>query len=192
MKAKTLAISTIVLIVLIVAGATMAWFTAGSPTIANKFNMGSVEVEVVEEFQEVNDVTIGVNYDKKVWVESRGTKNTYVRVRLVPEWSSNPSLPVSNVELIFADDIDQYWEDNTGVNGDGYFYYKYYLTTGKPVTSLLLKGVKFNNLVGYEDATFTLKVVAEGVQITHDAYQDVWGFDELPFTVLGPNPYPLP
>ena len=177
MKAKTLAISTIVLIVLIVAGATMAWFTTDA-NASNKFKMGTVDVIVVEEdFPDggYSEVTTGVTYTKNVQVQSIGTKKTYVRVRLVPEWS-DPSLPVSNAILNLADNED--WILHT----DGYYYFKYYLTTNQ-LTSKLLEKVTFTELGSeYNGKIFTLKVVAEGVQITHEAWKVVWGLNELPFT----------
>ena len=176
MKAKTLAISTIVLILVLIAGATMAWFIHSPPAIANGFTMGTVEVIVVEEFPNggYGEVTAGETYTKNVQVQSLGTKNTYVRVRLVPEWSDS-SLPVSNVQLNMANNSD--WI----LHSDGYYYFKYYLTTNQ-LTSKLLESVTFTELgPEYEEEVFTLKVVAEGVQITHEAWEDVWGLSELPF-----------
>lgn len=192
MKTKLMAVSTILLMVLMIAGGTMAWFNSSTGTINNEFKMGTVDVVVVEEFPEegYNKVTTIEPYTKNVRVQSLGSKKTYVRVRLVPQWS-DPSLPVSNVQLTFAGDMGEYWYDNTKV--DGYYYYKYYLTKEKPETSDLLASVKFTELgPEYDEATFTLKVVAEGVQITNNAYQDVWGLGDLPYNIVDPNPYTRP
>lgn len=177
MKAKTLAISTIVLIVVLIAGATMAWFFHSPAAIANEFTMGTVKVIVVEEFPDggYSEVITGETYTKNVQVKSLGTKNTYVRIRLVPEWS-DPNLPVSNVQLNMVNNSD--WVLHT----DGYYYFEYYLKTNQ-LTSKLLESVTFAELgPEYGDAVFTLKVVAEGVQITHEAWKDVWGLNNLPFT----------
>jgi predicted ribosomally synthesized peptide with SipW-like signal peptide len=179
MKAKTIAISTILLIVLVVAGATMAWFTMRA-NADNKFNLGTVEVEVVENYPPVNEVKTNVDYTKEVSVRSLGSKNTYVRVRLVPEWS-DPSLPVSNVVL----NLSNIYDGTNGdwvANDDGYYYFRFYLTKDQ-TTSKLLGSVTFTELgPEYENAQFTLKVVAEGVQITHEAWRDVWELEDLPFT----------
>lgn len=172
MKRKGIVISTIALLVLAV-GISMAWFTSGE-SVGNKFNMGTIEVEVLEPgFTDLN-VTEATTYEKNVQVISRGTKRTYVRVKLIPEWSE-PSLPVSNVVFNLAQNSD--W-----VNGDdGYYYFIYYLTENQ-TTSLLLESVTITSLgPEYKGQTLTIKAIAEGVQITHDAWQDIWGITELPF-----------
>jgi hypothetical protein len=179
MKKQVMAISTILLIVLSV-GITSAWFLA-SASRANEFKMGTVKVKVVEEgFEDLENVE-ATSYNKNVQVKSLGTKRTYVRVRLVPGWS-NPSLPVSNVMLNLAGNSD--WILYT----DGYCYYKYYLTENQE-TSLLLQSVTFTELgKEYEGETFKLHVLAEGVQITNNGWQDVWGLTSLPFTPGIPKP----
>lgn len=178
MKKRVIAIATVALIVLAV-GITSAWFLA-SESRANEFKMGTVEVEVLEPgFQDLTNISTGT-YNKNVKVASRGTKRTYIRVSLFPEWSE-PSLPISNVQLNLntADWID---------GGDGFYYYKYYLTQDQE-TSFLLQSVTFSS-VGpeYKGETLTIKALAEGVQITHDAWKDVWGRTSLPFTPGIPKP----
>lgn len=173
MKKKSIVISTIILTILLISGASMAWFSHDS-SLSNEFRMGTVEVEVVEQgFIDINGAE-ATTYDKNVQVRSLGSKRTYVRVRLVPHWS-NPSLPVSNVELNLANESD--WILHT----DGYYYFKYYLNQDD-ITSLLLESVTFTELgPDYEGEVFTLKVVAEGVQISNDAWKKVWGLTSLPF-----------
>lgn len=178
MKKRVIAISTIVLIVMTV-GFTSAWFLA-SESRANEFKMGTVEVEVLEPgFQDLTNVKAGT-YNKNVKVLSKGTKRTYVRVSLFPEWSE-PSLPTSNIQLnLNLND----WVDG----GDGFYYYKYYLKQGQE-TSLLLQNVTFIS-VGpeYEGKTLTIKALAEGVQITNNGWKEVWGLTSLPFTPEVPKP----
>lgn len=175
MKKKILAVSTILLVAIMIAGGSMAWFTSNPNEAVNEFQLGTVKVKVIEPgFEDLENVEATL-YDKNVQVQSLGTKRTYVRVRLVPEWS-NPSLSVSNVALNLSQNGN--W---TSKQADGYYYFKYYLNENE-ITSLLLESVTFTDLTGYEGETFTLKVVAEGVQITNDAWKDVWGINTLPFT----------
>jgi hypothetical protein len=174
MKKRIVVVSTILLISLMIAGGSMAWFTSNPGEEVNEFKFGTVQVKVVEPgFEDLENVE-ATTYDKNVKVQSLGTKRTYVRVRLVPEWS-DPSLPVSNVQLNLNTG------DWTTKQADGYYYFKYYLKENE-MTSLLLNSVTFTDLDGYEGQTFTLKVVAEGVQITHEAWKDVWDLNNLPFT----------
>lgn len=175
MKKRIVVVSTILLIAVMIAGGSMAWFTSSPDAAVNEFNLGTVQVKVIEPgFEDLTNVQ-ATTYDKNVQIQSLGTKRTYTRVRLVPEWS-NPSLSVSNVKLNLATNGD--W---TSKQADGYYYFKYYLTENQ-ITSLLLESVNFLDLNGYEGETFTLKVVAEGVQITNNGWQDVWGLTTLPFT----------
>ena len=173
MKKKTILIS-LLLVACFAMGVTYAWFTYAEAK-ENIFAMGTVEVEVVETFEEVGNAQAGSSYPKSVQVISHGSKKTYVRVMLFPEWS-NPSLPVSNVVLELADNTD--WVLHT----DGYYYFRYYLTQGQ-YSSPLLASVSFTALgPEYTGKFLTIKVVAEGVQTTHDAWKEVWGLDTLPFT----------
>lgn len=178
MRKKIIAVSTMLLIIL-ATSITFAWLSS-SEAIANKFKMGTIKVEVLEpEFQDLTNVSTG-NYTKNVQVASRGTKRTYVRVRLIPEWSE-PSLPISNVQLNLS--LTD-WVDG----GDGHYYYKYYLTKNQE-TSLLLQSVTFTSLgPEYNGKTLTIKVVAEGAQITNGAWKDIWGISTLPFVEGIPKP----
>ncbi|MBU5311747.1 hypothetical protein KQI38_06875 [Tissierella carlieri] len=178
MRKKIIAVSTIALIILI-STVVFAWFIS-TESIANKFKMGTIKVEVLEPgFEDITDVSTGT-YTKNVQVASLGTKRTYVRIRLIPEWSE-PSLPISNVQLnLNLGD----WVDG----GDGHYYYKYYLTKDQ-VTSLLLESVTFTSLgPEYDGKTLSIKAVAEGAQITHNAWKDIWGISTLPFPEGVPAP----
>lgn len=172
MKKKIMAASTLIVLVLIV-GVSLAWFLS-TESKANEFKFGTIQVEVLEPgFNDIYNAQVG-SYDKNIKVVSHGTKRTYVRVRLVPEWSE-PSLPISNVQLNMA-------SNNDWIYSDGYYYFKYYLTENQE-TSLLLDGITLTSLgPEYEGETLTIKVVAEGAQITNEAWKDIWGITSLPFT----------
>lgn len=179
MKKKLITLSTITLMILIV-GVSLAWFLS-SESKANEFNFGTIKVEVLEPgFSDITDAEVG-SYQKNIKVNSLGSKRTYVRVRLVPEWSEN-SLPTSNVQLNLASNSD--W-----VYSDGYYYFKYYLTENQE-TSLLLNSITITSLTPeYSGKTLTIKAVAEAAQITHEAWKDIFGISTLPFTPEQPyNP----
>lgn len=176
MKRKIIVISLALIMILAIAGGSMAWQTNKSEERKNEFKVGTVNVKVVESgLKNISKVAEGT-YDKNIRVESLGTKRTYVRVRLIPEWNE-PSLPVSNVKFNLSS--NGHW---TNRQLDGYYYFKYYLTEDQ-LTSLLLESLTFTDLdPEYEGADFTLKIVAEGVQTTHEAWKNVWGVTNLPFT----------
>lgn len=179
MKTKIMVLSVVLLLAMLMAGNTMAWFTSTPDPVVNEFELGTVKVQVIEPgFKDISNAKVQT-YNKKVYIKSLGSKDTYIRVRLIPQWS-NPSLPVSNVKLNFAKNFQNNWVDNR--KEDGYFYFKHLLSEGQ-TTSPLLKSITFKELGDeYAGETFTLKVVAEAVQATHEAWKYVWGLEELPFT----------
>lgn len=163
MKKVIVALSIILLISIMIAGGSMAWFTSSPEEEISDFKMGTVEVEVIKSSLE------------DVKVKNIGTSESYVRVRVIPRWNKS-SLSVSNVSINFSSNN---W---TSKQLDGYYYYKYPLKTND-MTKGLIDSVRFGTLTeGYEDAVFTLKVVAEGVQTANDAWKNTWGLDSLPFT----------
>jgi len=178
MKKKYILIFTIILISLLVSGSTMAWFTHSIST-SNEFIMGTVQVEVLDfQFKDISNSEIGKEYQTEIKVVSRGSKDTYVRVRLIPQWKNEPSLPIPNVEVELGD--DPYWVKAE----DDYFYYSSYLTKGQQTEPLVVNIIfdKSEACHKHKNQKFTLKVVAEGVQTNEKALQNVWGIDKLPLS----------
>lgn len=160
MKKKIMILSTVLLISILVAGSTFAWFYAGDNSIKSN-KMSIIQVETVRE-------------DGSAKVKNIGTGNAFVRVRLVPQWS-NPSLSVSNVDL----DIN-IGEDWTGKQGDGYYYYKHTLRPGKETSNVLNK-IEYKNLEKeYSGHSFNVEVISEGVQTNKEALKTVWEKDSIP------------
>lgn len=173
MKIRGVLVSTILILTLL-AGSSMAWFTGNPSGIENQFNIGTVKVKIIEKFTSKPSYTVGVCQKKQIKVKSLGTKNAYVRVRLIPEWS-DPNLSVSNVQINFS-------QTNKWIKVGDYYYFPYYLKE-KQETSVLVESVTFTSLGSeYHGETFTLKVVTEGVQISNDAWKNIWGLTTLPFS----------
>lgn len=169
---------------ILLAGGTMAWFVSNQE-VDNTFTAGTVSIEVNEHgFTDITNWNPGDISNKDVSVKSNGSKKTYVRVSITPQWLNDEgnavdnNLSVGNVELIFAD--NDKWA--TFSQFDGYYYYKDILEEGEE-TEFLLDGVR---LVGtatgndYQGRTLRITVKAEGVQASHEAYKDAWGIDTLP------------
>ena len=102
MKNKIIIFSAIFLISMMVAGGTFSWFTSSPDALFTNAEMGIVKVEVME------------NGIEDIRVKNLGTSDSYIRVRLVPQWS-NPNLSIGNIDININDDE---WE-----NLDGYYYY---------------------------------------------------------------------
>lgn len=164
MKKKLIIISTILLISIAVAGNTFAWFSASSNNpmqrkMPDRTEMSTIDVRVL---------------DEDVRVQSLGTGETYVRVRLAPRWSDQ-NLSISNVEIRLNS------EDWTDKQADGYYYYKKALTKDQ-ITSPLVKNINIpERTIEYRGETFELNALVEGVQKNKEAVKRVWGIDRLPF-----------
>lgn len=159
MKKKLIIFSAIFLISISVTGRTFSWFASGTGPYMQDSEMGTVKVDVIE--RGLDDIKI----------KNSGTSEIYIRARLIPQWSDQ-SLSLSNVELKLA---------NGWIEKDGYYYYKYPVKKNGETTNLI-KSVIYKDLTPeYENARFTLKVVAEGVQSAHGAWKDTWNINSLPF-----------
>ncbi len=116
MKKKLILLTTFALVALLVAGGTMAWFTANDKA-TNFFKVGTVKIKVIDEFEEsdAQNVNPGQCIDKKVKIKNIGSKDVYVRVRLNPKWydgeeevtvtaeyevDKNKNLKISNIERV--------------------------------------------------------------------------------------------
>jgi predicted ribosomally synthesized peptide with SipW-like signal peptide len=169
---------------LLVVGGTMAFFT-DNEKVENTLTAGTVEVEINEHgFKDITNWQRGGTENKDVSVKSTGSKGTYVRVCLVPQWLNeagtdvDTNLSVGNVILNLASNWGNNW-----VYADGWYYYKQKLDKNGE-TSLLLDSVTLDSSTTgeeYSGRTLRIKVIAEGVQASHDAYKRVWGIDDLPW-----------
>ncbi|MCF6465841.1 TasA family protein [Clostridium sp. Cult2] len=182
MRKKTIIISSIIALSVLLIVGTMAWFS-DTKVATNLFTAGTVEIEVNEHgFEDLDNINPGDEKTKNVSVKSIGTKRSYVRVALIPQW--NPINLSTDVVILNTNEDDWVYEN-------GWYYYKYILEQGEE-TSLLLESVTFASDIGneYQGATFTITVKAEAVQASHEAYKDVWGIDSLPtgVEILTPTP----
>ncbi|WP_026896143.1 TasA family protein [Clostridiisalibacter paucivorans] len=194
MKKRLMVIlSTVALLSLLVVGGTMAWFTSNPEPVVNAFTAGTVEIEVNEHgFSDITNWNPGDTTNKDVSVISNGSKKSYVRVSLTPEWHKEGyDLSSGNVDLILANNSD--W-----VKQGDYYYYKHILNEGEE-TSLLLDEVEFigaETSNDYQGAVLKISVKAEAVQASHEAYKDTWELTELPVGVkewsapVDPTPAP--
>ena len=189
-KRNIMLVSAIVLATLLVVGGTMAWFTSNPDEVTNTFTAGTVKIEVKEHcFEDKINVNPGDIYEKEVSVKSKGSKQTYVRVKLTPQWTdkNNTVLPNEfNNEIIARYDIGEDWV----LGPDGYYYYTKIMKENEE-TPLLIHEVEFNGPAmtdTYQGAKFTLDVKAEAVQASHYAFRDEWNITGAPLpTVPAPG-----
>jgi len=85
-KKILIGLGVIFLAALMVAAGTWAWFTAEAEPVINQFTTGTVEIEIIDEYEEITNWNPGDTADKDVSIENLGTKCAYVRVKLTPAW----------------------------------------------------------------------------------------------------------
>lgn len=146
----------IILLVCIGVGATLAYFANSTGPVINTFQSGSAGAKIVE--------TIDGNTKTSITVLNDGDTPVYVRVRLVSyfEDGSGNVLPQDSPAVSF--DYNQAWKK------DGSYYYYY-----RPVGA----GDSTGNLLGSQLAMSenqVIEVLADTVQATPaNAVEEVWG-----------------
>jgi predicted ribosomally synthesized peptide with SipW-like signal peptide len=185
MKKRTIMIgSAILLAVLLVAGGTMAWFTASTDPVGNVFTAGTVAIELTDNFEGAPNVNPGDCYEKEVYVTNTGTKRALVRIKKDMVFKN------VNEEDLAMDVVEYMLGENWTYEEDGYFYYNQVLapeTDQSPagMTTPLFKdnkicfdGEDMDN--SYQGAQFTITVKAEAIQATNGAPTDSeWAIDPL-------------
>ena len=156
-RRKTLIIVlSIILVVCIGAGATLAFFANSTGPIINTFQSGSAGAEIEE--------TLSGNTKTEIKVHNTGKTPVYVRVRLVSyfEDASGNVLPQDSPVVGFTSG------DNWNYM-DGYYYYKLPVGAGGFTSDLLGTDVTMS-------AGQVIEVLADTVQATPaSAVQEVWG-----------------
>lgn len=172
---KMLLGSSILLVVLLVIGGTMAWFTAQTEPITNNFKAGTLKIELIDNFEGAPKVNPGDCYEKEVYVKNTGSKRALVRVAIEEEFD----LEGLNLDVVEYDLGEGWIEDE-----DGYIYYEQVLESGGETTPLFANnqvcfdGAKMGN--AYQGASYDLTVEADAVQATNGAPTALeWAIDPL-------------
>lgn len=146
----------IILVVCIGAGATLAFFANSTGPVINTFQSGTVGAEIDED--------ISGNTKNSITVKNTGSVPIYVRVRLVSyfEDGSDNVLPQDSPSVSFTP--GENWEYN-----NGYYYYKLPVGAGDDTANLLAENL---TMISGQ----VIEVLADTVQATPiDAIKEVWG-----------------
>lgn len=156
-------------------GGVYAWSKL-SASVTNKINTPTVDVEVIEEFNEQATVDWYKPVDKKVQFKNTGTAPIFIRVSYVELWKSTNDKILSTVvngqEIVLKNWTDA-WKNEWVDGEDGWFYYKKVLQPNT-ITAQILKSLEFDgSSLGeltsvYGNASYSLKFVSEAVQYSKD------------------------
>lgn len=164
-----------VMICITAIGSVYAWSKL-SASVTNKINTPTVDVEVIEEFDEQTTVDWYQPVDKKVQFKNIGTAPIFIRVSYVELWRNTNNQVLSSI-VNGQEIVKKNWTDawkNEWIDGnDGWFYYKKILQPNnlcsKILTSLEFDSSNLGNLTDiYGNASYSLKFVSEAVQYSKD------------------------
>ena len=175
-KRKMMLGSAMILAILLVAGGTLAWFTATAEPVVNEFTAGTVEIELIDNFDGAPNVNPGDCYQKVIYVKNTGTKKAYIRIKADAVFDGGQST-----------DVLRYGLEKPGLWGllpgwtekDGYFYYNHKVHPGHYTKPLLkcnricFDGPSMGN--EYQGAELDITINAEAIQTTNGAALAEWG-----------------
>lgn len=164
-RMATVVLSLVLLLALAVGG-TVAWLNARTPKVTNTFTPAHVTCEVEEAF----DKTTGVKTD--VNVKNTSDIDVYIRVKLVTYRTNDAGQHIGGTTELPAFTLGENW-----VEKDGYYYYTLPVAPGKTPAANLAD--KMTLTASYDDADGgkqALDVMAEAIQsVPEEAVADAWG-----------------
>ena len=202
MKNKKSLLGILLLVIVGVVGATIAYYTS-SDVFENIFGTKVYKMEVYEMFESPDDWTPGTTTPKTVVATNKGNVPAAVRISYTEEWkdASGEVLPLTDNDnhhaaiIDFASDLNKKWITSVE-DGKTYYYYKAKIAKDES-TSSLIDSVTFNAALGietehicttnsethaktcttetegYAGGTYKLVIKVETVQ--YDKYKDAWG-----------------
>lgn len=158
-------IATILLLALTIGG-TLAWLSASTGPIVNKFLPSEVTCKVEEKFDEKNGVKTNVN------VTNTGNIDAFIRVKLVTYRTNDKHQHIGGTATLPTFTLGEGWKEY-----NGYYYYTEPVAPGdKPATNLT-NSMQLAKSYGDADGGMqAIDVIAEAIQSKPvDAVQEAWG-----------------
>ena len=164
-RIATVVLSLVLLLALAVGG-TVAWLSARTPEVTNTFTPATVTCEVEEEFDDTTGVKTDVN------VKNTSDIDVYIRVKLVTYRTNDAGQHIGGTAELPAFTLGENW-----VEKDGYYYYTLPVAPDKTPAANLAD--KMTLTASYDDADGgkqALDVMAEAIQSApEEAVADAWG-----------------
>lgn len=162
-RSLVLVVSVLVLL-LAVAGGTLAWLTANTGPVVNTFTPAQVSCKVTEEF---NGET-----KKNVNVENTGNIDAYIRVKLVTYRVNAQNQHIGGTASLPNFTLGTGWVKY----GDYYYYTKPVAPNQKPETNLTDSMTLIGSYNDADGGKQVIEVMAEAIQsVPEAAVQAAWG-----------------
>lgn len=158
----------LLLVIGMVVGGTVAWLSTKSAPITNTFLPSKVACQVQEEFNSTTGVKTNVN------VENTGDIDAYIRVKLVSYRTNDAGQHIGGTAELPAFDLGKGW-----VEHGGYYYYTKPVKPNQKPEAALTKEMKLKvNCDGADGGHQAIDVMAEAIQSTPaKAVKEAWGVD---------------
>ena len=164
-------------LVISVAGATIAWLASRTQPIVNTFALGVVTVDIPEDFDYTVKSDVQIENPEK-GPDGRKSVPAYVRVALIPTWTRDAVGKEPVGEPASLSDLEITWGkmDDWVIGSDGYYYYKRILHPGETTSVLIETAVVNQKARGYENGYhMNVQVIADGIQAyPSTAVEGVW------------------
>ena len=164
-KAGTLVLS-LLLLVAVAAGGTIAWLSTKTGSIENKFTPSQVSCEVYEVFQN--------NVKSSVIVKNNSNIDAYIRVKLVTYRVNDKNQHIGGEASVPNFSLGTNWRKYKG-----YYYYTLPVTSGEYTPNMIKDGSSISLTGSYSDADGgkqVIEVMAEAIQSKPSSVvQQAWG-----------------
>lgn len=164
-RSLVLVVSVLVLL-LAVAGGTLAWLTANTGPVVNTFDPAHVSCEVTETFDGTTKSNVNVT--------NNGDIDAYIRVKLVTY-----RVNAQNQHIGGTATIPDFTPGTNWVEHDGYYYYTRPVAPGQtPETNLIDTITLSSSYIDADGGKQVIEVMAEAIQsVPKAAVQAAWGSD---------------
>ena len=164
-RSLVLVVSVLVLL-LAVAGGTLAWLTANTGPVVNTFTPAHVTCQVDETFDGTTK--------SDVKVKNAGDIPAYIRAYIVVTWKDETGnvygqKPVANTDYTMT------MGSNGWAQKDGYWYCTAAVASGG-FTPVLIDSCTSNNSAPDDSCNLSVEIMAEAIQsVPEEAVEDAWG-----------------
>ena len=193
MKKKKTLIAIVALLLVVVVGATFAYFQSNS-TFVNIFNTGTYRIVTTEVFESPSNWVPGQEIPKTITSTNEGTIPAAVRVSYTEQWLDSNDQDITN-SITSGTAIINLDNTSSWIQEGNHYYYKYILEP-QQTTKSFIKSVTLNPQIGSGNgemqcttsqdgltqdcvatnsalgATYKLTITKETVQA--DKYQELW------------------
>lgn len=169
---------TVALLLLTVAGTTLAYLLDHTDTLKNIFTPGQISCSVVENGQEYTSNVVNVSEKSNVTVKNTGTVSAYIRAAVLVTWKSEGGVVYAATPATG----DYTLQIGTGdwTEKDGFYYYKTAVAPGSVTSQLITSAKQLNQSPVGSDGTryyLSVEIVAEAIQaegMGAGTAQDAW------------------